>query len=145
MGTVSGKRSTVKRKRYSRKFQRMAVERMRTCENVVELARELEVRPRCLYKWRAKLEALEPGEESARPSTHAATYRKPPDRLSHFEVDLPASNSGRDLPSPAFAAHLFPYILRPGVTELLLPLWLVVIGVNVERRKEQASAAGVST
>lgn len=78
----------------------MAVERMRTCENVVELARELEVRPRCLYKWRAKLEALEPGEESARPSTHAATYRKPPDRLSHFEVDLPASNSGRDLPSP---------------------------------------------
>ena len=44
------------RKRYSRKFQRMAVERMRTCENVGELARELGVRPRCLYKWRAKLD-----------------------------------------------------------------------------------------
>lgn len=28
-------------KRYSRKFQRMAAERMRTCENVGELAREL--------------------------------------------------------------------------------------------------------
>jgi len=27
--------------------------------NVGELARELGVRPRCLYKWRAKLEALE--------------------------------------------------------------------------------------
>ncbi len=66
----------MKRKRYSRKFQRMAVERMRTCENVGELARELGVRPRCLYKWRAKLEALEPGEEAARPSTHAVAYRK---------------------------------------------------------------------
>ena len=33
----------MKRKRYFRKFQRMAVERMRTCENVAELARELEI------------------------------------------------------------------------------------------------------
>ncbi len=40
--------------------------------------------------------------------------------------------------SPAFAAHLFPYILVPGVTELLLALWLVVVGVNVQRWKEQA-------
>jgi len=31
----------VKRKRYSWKFQRMAVERMRTSENVGEMAREL--------------------------------------------------------------------------------------------------------
>src|ERR1700682_6322701 len=54
----------------------MAVERMRTCEHVGELARELGVRPRCLYKWRAKLEAIEPGEEASRPSTHTASYRK---------------------------------------------------------------------
>jgi transposase len=84
LGTVSGKGSTVKRKRYSRKFQRMAVERMRTCESVDELARELGVRPRCLYKWRAKLEALEIGEEAARPSTHAAAYRKENLRLKRL-------------------------------------------------------------
>jgi hypothetical protein len=84
LGTVSGKGSTVKRKRYSRKFQRVAVERMRTCESVDELARELGVRPRCLYKWRAKLEALEPGEEAARPSTHAAAYRKENLRLKRL-------------------------------------------------------------
>jgi hypothetical protein len=84
LGTVSGKGSTVKRKRYSRKFQRMAVERMRTCENVGELARELGVRPRCLYKWRAKLEALAPGEEAARPSTHAAAYRKENQQLKRL-------------------------------------------------------------
>ena len=74
----------MKRKRYSRKFQRMAVERMRTCESVDELARELGVRPRCLYKWRAKLEALEVGEEAARPSTHAAAYRKENLRLKRL-------------------------------------------------------------
>ncbi len=33
----------MKRKRYSRKFQRMAVERMRNCEDVGELAKELGV------------------------------------------------------------------------------------------------------
>jgi len=39
---------------------------------------------------------------------------------------------------------LFPYILMPaGVSELLLALWLVVMGVNVPRWKEQASAARV--
>jgi hypothetical protein len=46
--------------------------------------------------------------------------------------------------TPAFAAHLVPYILVPGVPELLLALWLLVIGVNAHRSKEQASAAGVS-
>mgnify|MGYP006269067161 CR=1 FL=1 len=54
----------------------MAVERMRTCEDVGELARELGVTRRCLYKWRAKLDLVEPGEESARPSTHEGSYRK---------------------------------------------------------------------
>jgi Domain of unknown function (DUF4386) len=42
--------------------------------------------------------------------------------------------------APAFAAHLLPYILIPGVAELLLALWLVVVGVNVQRWNEQASA-----
>ena len=77
MGTLCRERTCkVKRKRYSRKFQRNAVERMRTCESVTDLARELGVRPRCLYKWRAKLDLLESGEESARASTHEGSYRK---------------------------------------------------------------------
>jgi len=66
----------VKRKRYSRKFQRMAVERLRTCDDVNELAQELGVTRRCLYKWRAKLETVEPGEDASRPSTHTSSYRK---------------------------------------------------------------------
>ncbi len=54
----------------------MAVERMRTSEDVGELAQELGVTRRCLYKWRTKLETVEPGEEASRASTHASSYRK---------------------------------------------------------------------
>ena len=66
----------MKRRRYSRKFQRMAVERMQTCDDVGELAEELGVTCRCLYKWRRKLEMVEPGEEASRSSTHTASYRR---------------------------------------------------------------------
>ena len=65
-----------RRKRYSRKFQPMAVESMKTSESVDELARELGVTRRCVYKWRTKLEAVEPGEEAPRPSTHASAQRE---------------------------------------------------------------------
>jgi hypothetical protein len=45
-----------------------------------------------------------------------------------------------DLLAPGFAAHLVPYIQVPsGLAELSLCLWLLVIGVNAERWKEQAS------
>jgi len=74
----------MKRKRYSRKFQRMAVERMKTSEDVVELARELGVTRRCLYKWRRKLEIIEPGEEALRPSTHAYSHRQEIHRLKQL-------------------------------------------------------------
>jgi len=62
----------------------MAVERMKTCESVTELARELGVRPRCLNKWRAKVDLLESGEESARASTHEGSYRKQVLRLKQL-------------------------------------------------------------
>ncbi len=85
MGTLCRERDCkVKRKRYSRKFQRMAVERMRNCEDVGELAHELGVTRRCLYKWRAKLDLVGPGEESARPSTHESSYRKQAQQLKRL-------------------------------------------------------------
>ena len=48
--------------------------------------------------------------------------------------------------APDFAAHLVPYIQLPSfVAELSLCLWLLVIGVNVQRWNEQAGAAGMRT
>ncbi len=45
--------------------------------------------------------------------------------------------------SPPLASSLFPYSMAPGILgESALTLWLLVMGVNVPRWKEQASAAG---
>jgi hypothetical protein len=48
--------------------------------------------------------------------------------------------------SPPLASYLFPYVVAPAGTlgELSLILWLLVIGMNPQRWREQASAAGAS-
>jgi hypothetical protein len=47
--------------------------------------------------------------------------------------------------SPPLANYLFPYIVKPAgaLGELSLILWLLVMGVNNQRWKEQACAAGM--
>ena len=62
----------------------MAVERMRTCDDVEALAKELGVTRRCLYKWRRKLEKVERGEEAARPGTRVAFHRRENERLKRL-------------------------------------------------------------
>jgi hypothetical protein len=49
--------------------------------------------------------------------------------------------------SPPLATYLFPYVVAPAgaLGELSLILWLVVMGVNAQRWKQQASAAGECT
>jgi transposase len=49
--------------KYPKAFRQMAVERMRTCGNVSELAKELGVDRTVLYQWKGR---SEPGDESDR-------------------------------------------------------------------------------
>ena len=51
-------------------------------------------------------------------------------------------NTFANFVSPAFAAHLSPWILIPGGSELLLAGWLLAVGVNEDRWSEQARATG---
>jgi transposase-like protein len=46
--------------RYSNEFRRQAVERMRGCDNIVQLARELGICRRVLYNWRDRLDEINP-------------------------------------------------------------------------------------
>jgi transposase-like protein len=64
---VQGKELQVAKKRvgrYPKEFRRIAVERLKTCDNIVALSRELGVHRRLLYKWRDQLDAAEMSEES---------------------------------------------------------------------------------
>ena len=48
--------------RYPNAFRKMAVERLKSCDNIVALSEELGVHRRLLYKWRDQLEPIEDGE-----------------------------------------------------------------------------------
>jgi hypothetical protein len=43
--------------------------------------------------------------------------------------------------APALQARIFPYFAASAIAEVLLCLWLLVMGVNVQRWKEKAEAA----
>ena len=48
--------------RHPEEFRRMAVEQFRSCENIVHLAKELNVPRQTLYRWQRESERLELGD-----------------------------------------------------------------------------------
>jgi hypothetical protein len=44
--------------------------------------------------------------------------------------------------APALQARIFPYFTPTAIAEVALCLWLLVMGVNVQRSNQQADAAG---
>jgi transposase-like protein len=56
---VAKKRATG---RYPKAFRKMAVERLKGCDNIVALSAELGVHRRLLYKWRDQLEPIDDGQ-----------------------------------------------------------------------------------
>ena len=52
------------------------------------------------------------------------------------------TNSVANFLAPGIAARVFPHLAASAVAEISLCLWLLVVGVNAQPWKEQASAAG---
>jgi len=57
---------------------------MGNCDDVAALAQELGVTRQYLYKWRRKLETIEPREEASRPGTRVASRRRENGRLKRL-------------------------------------------------------------
>ena len=74
--------------RYPKEFRRAAVERLKSCDNIVELSRELGVHRRLLYKWRDQLEEEEEMPEGSLPQTsRESTLRKEIHQLKRVLAD----------------------------------------------------------
>lgn len=65
----------------------MAVERLKTCDNIVELSQELGVHRRLLYKWRDQFDPFDPGEESPPGNSRESTLRAEINQLKRVLVD----------------------------------------------------------
>jgi len=90
-GTLSRERNCrVAKKRvgrYPKEFRRAAVERLRSCDNIVELSREVGVHRRLLYKWRDQLEEEEMPEGSLSQTSRESTLRREIHQLKRVLAD----------------------------------------------------------
>jgi len=73
--------------RYPNEFRRMAVERLKSCENIVALSQELGVHRTLLYHWRDQLDPVEPREESPSTNSRETTLRKEVNQLKRSLAD----------------------------------------------------------
>jgi transposase-like protein len=55
----------------------MAVDRLKACDNIVELSQELDVARRLLYKWRDQFDPLDHREEPPPGNSRESTLRDP--------------------------------------------------------------------
>jgi transposase len=87
---LQGKELQVAKRRvgkYPKEFRRMAVERLKDCDNIVELSQELGVHRRLLYKWRDQFDPFDPSEESPPGNSRESALRKEINQLKRVLVD----------------------------------------------------------
>jgi transposase len=65
----------------------MAVERLKSCDNIVALSKELGVHRRLLYKWRDQFAPFDETVEPATGSSRQATLRRKVHQLKRVLVD----------------------------------------------------------
>jgi transposase-like protein len=73
--------------RYAKEFRRMAVERLKSCDNVTALAQELGVNRRILYKWRDQLDPAASSDKSPPQASQESTLRKEVSQLKRRLAD----------------------------------------------------------
>ena len=67
--------------KFPKAFRQYAVERLKQCDNIVALSKELGVHRRLLYTWRDQLEPVEGGEGAPPVNSRETTLRKEVSRL----------------------------------------------------------------
>lgn len=72
--------------RYADEFKQMCVERLKQSDNIVELAKELGIHRRMLYRWREQFEPVEE-EEGASPPSREARLRQEVHQLQRALAD----------------------------------------------------------
>ena len=80
-GTASGEET---KGAVSERVRRMAVERLKRCENIVALSEELGVHRRLLYKWRDQLDPVDIGDEPLPENPRESTLRKEVSQLKRL-------------------------------------------------------------
>ena len=73
--------------RYPKEFRRRAVERLKACDNIIELSQELGIHRRLLYKWRDQFDPFDGGEESPAGDSRESMLRKEVNQLKRVLVD----------------------------------------------------------
>ncbi|MBA2702521.1 MAG: transposase [Blastocatellia bacterium] len=73
--------------RYSNEFRRMCVERLKQCENIVELSKELDIHRRLLYRWRDQLDPVDRCEGPPPQNSRESTLRKEVGQLKRVLAD----------------------------------------------------------
>jgi transposase-like protein len=73
--------------RYAKEFRRMAVERLKSCDNITALAQELGVNRRILYKWRDQLDPATSSNKSPAQASQEFTLRKEVSQLKRRLAD----------------------------------------------------------
>jgi transposase-like protein len=87
---VQGKELQVAKRRvgrYPKEFRQKAVERLKSCDNIVELSQERGVHQRLLYKWRDQFDPFDPSAKSSPENAREATLRKEINQLKRVLVD----------------------------------------------------------
>ena len=73
--------------RYSNEFRRMCVERMKQCDDIVALSKELDIHRRLLYRWRDQLDPVEKSEWPPPQNSRESTLRKEVSQLKRVLAD----------------------------------------------------------